>query len=251
MANNTGLKGNSALRALSVVVCVATGACSSSSRSSAATSPKSESTTMTTLGTSTSSGSIPNSESSLAQDQTMAAAIVLRATDLPGVWNAGPVAANDQTGDVQVTRCLGIPNSDADETAYAGSPQFTQGSVQIDSRTTVYNATAIVASDLRGSASPNFVRCEMQLLATASNGGAINLHIAKTSLPATAGALHGFRFTGSFDVVQSGKRQRFRFDEVALAHDRVEVSFEIIVMNALLPPGLIDRATAAMTRRLQ
>jgi hypothetical protein len=223
-------------------LCVATAACSSSSHTATTAPPK---------ATTSSSAPSPNTTDSLrARDQATASSIVLRAADLPGVWVAGPTAVNDQTGDAQVTHCLGIPNSDGDETSYAGSPQFTQSSIQIDTRTLLYNSTAVVQSDLRATASPNFVSCETRLLASATNGGATVLHLTKSVLPTTAGTVQGFRFSGSFEANQASKHETISFDEVALAHGRVEVSINISAINAPLPAGLMDRATAAMTRRL-
>jgi hypothetical protein len=176
-------------------------------------------------------------------------AIVLKATDLPGTWKVGSIEPNDKSGDNQMTNCLGIPNSDTSQTAYAGSPDFQQGTVVIFSQTTVYTSTAVVGQDLRGYASPNLARCFSQLFATQTS--ATNVRVARTVLPSSAGALKGFRLGGSFDVTQSGRTHSQVFDEVALAKGRVELNIVVLApANAPVPSGLMTRATAAIVQRL-
>jgi len=232
--------------ALVVGICMLGAACSSSSSSKSAT------TTQPTAAISTTTvPSTPTTVHTKAQDTATAQSVVLKASDLPGAWVAGPTVPNDQTGDKQVTQCLGIGNSDLFETAYAGSPQFAQGAVQLDTSTSVYDSAAIVANDLRGATSPKFVSCESQLLASVSNGAATNIHLTKVALPTTAGDLKGFRFTGTFGTVQNGKQETVSFDEVALEHGRVELGIDLVAVNGTLPAGLMDHVTAALAPRLR
>ena len=176
-------------------------------------------------------------------------AIVLKVTDLPGAWKVGAIEPNSKSGDTQISRCLGIPNSDTAQTAYAGSPDFQRGTVTIFSQAYVFNSTAVVAEDLRGYTSPSATGCLAQLFATQTS--ATNVHITKAALPSTARALKGFRLMGSFDVTQGGRKHSGAFDEVALEKGRVEVSVVIIgPAGATNPAGLMDRATAAIAERL-
>ena len=238
-------------RNLLVSVCIlalATAACSSPSTPSAGKGSKTTSTT-TTASSSSSTTAVPS-----AQDQVIANKVVLRTSDLLGLWTVGPVDPNSTAGDAQVSRCLGIPDSDPDETAYTGSPVFTQtsgaSSIQITSQTSVYNSVTAVQGDLRGRLSPHAATCVAQLL-EAELPGVSHVQLSLTPLPATAGTLQGFRLKGSFQVVQSGKLVSSSVDEVALAKDRVEVAIDIVTMNSPQPAGLMDRATAAIAPRLE
>src|SRR3984957_18513868 len=132
-------------------------ACSSSSSSKSAT------TTQPTTAVSTTTAPTPTTVHTKAQNAATAQSVVLKASDLPGVWTAGPTVPDDESGDKQVTQCLGIGNSDLFKTAYAGSPQFAQGAVQVDTSTSVYDTAAIVTNALRAATSPNLVSCESQL----------------------------------------------------------------------------------------
>jgi len=221
------------------VLAVAAAACSST---------PARGTGANTTPTSASSGATTTVAPSL-PDQDTANAVVLQASDLPGSWQAGSIIPNDMSGDPQVSRCLGIPDSDPYETAYTGSPVFTQNSVQITSQTTVYKTGAVVQRDLTGSSTPRLASCEAQLVAT-ETPDVSDVRLAKTALPATAGSLQGFRVTGSFVITQSGKSESASLDEVALAQNRVEVAIEIVVVNGGLPSGLMDAATGAIARQL-
>jgi hypothetical protein len=217
------------------VLAVAVAACSS-------TPVKGAGTTTTAASSSTTAAPSP-------QDQATANAVVLHASDLPGSWKAGAIDPNNMSGDPQVSRCLGIPDSDPDETAYTGSPVFTQNSVQITSQTTVYTTAAVVQRDLAGSSSAHAATCVAQLVAT-EIPDVSDVRLATAALPSTAGTLQGFRLTGSFVITQSGNSQTASVDEVALAKGRIEVAIDIVVMNGGLPTGLMDAATTAIARQL-
>jgi hypothetical protein len=200
----------------------------------------------TTTSTPPASGNVGASR---AQDQTTANSVVLQASDLPGSWKAGPIDPNSTAGDAQLARCLGIANSDPAETAYAGSPVFTQNTVQITSQTTVYTSASVVQEDLRGASSPQAATCVSQLLTTQLR--VTGLQLSKTTLPATAGSLPGFRLTGSFQIKKTGGSETASFDEAALAHGRTEVAIDIVAVNTAEPVGLMDSATAAIAQRLK
>ena len=226
-----------------IVVLFAAGLAACSSASHAKSAPT---TTRASPSTTASRSTSPPG----ASDSATVRAIVLKATDLPGTWTVGPIEPNSKSGDTQMTHCLGIPNSDTSQTAYAGSPDFQQGTVTIFSQTTVYTSTTVVGQDLRGSASPNLARCFSQLFAT-QVAGATNIQIVKSTLPVSAGALKGFRLKGSFTVTQGGRNGSAAFDEVALAKGRVELDIVIIQQaGSVLPPGLMERATSAIAQRL-
>jgi hypothetical protein len=231
------------LSSATIVVLAAAGlpACSSTSHAKSAPTTTSARSSTTAAGTTSASG---------ATDRATVRDIVLKATDLPGTWKVGPIEPNSNSGDAQMTHCLGIPNSDTSQTAYAGSPDFQQGTVTIFSQTTVYTSTAVVGQDLRGAASPNLARCFSQLFATQVSG-ATNIRIVRSLLPASAGALKGFRLKGSFTVTQGGRNGSAAFDEVALAKGRIELNVVILEQaGSVLPPGLMERATGAIAQRL-
>jgi hypothetical protein len=218
-------------------------ACSSASHAKSAPTTRPASPSTTTSRTTSPSG---------ASDSATVRAIVLKATDLPGTWEVGPIEPNSKSGDAQMTHCLGIPNSDNSQTAYAGSPDFSQGAILIFSQTTAYTSTSVVGQDLRGTASPKLARCFSQLFATQVSG-ATNIHIVKSTLPASASGLKGFRLKGSFTVTQGGRSGTAAFDQVALAKGRVELNVVILqraASTSVVPPGLMERATAAIAQRL-
>ena len=182
-------------------------------------------------------------------DKSIVNQVVLRLDDLPGQWTAGPTEADDQSQDADIARCLDIPNSDPHKTAYAGSPQFQQGVVQISSQASIYDSASVVQSDLRGAQGSSFIRCETRAFnAVVSGGSNLKMHLAP--LPAAARGLDGFRIQGSARVTSGGKTATVSFDEVGLAKGRLEASVNLLSVQLAEPSGLMDRATAALAPRL-
>jgi hypothetical protein len=180
-------------------------------------------------------------------DQSLANKIVLQASDLPGTWVPGPTQPNDKSDDAQITKCLGIPNSDTSQTAYTGSPQFSQRMSEVYSQTTVYTSEGVVESDLRGADAPQLPKC---IADSAQGSGATNVHIAKVAMPSSAGTTPGFHITGSFDVSTPQGVRHIVLDEVALTKGRVEVNLNTSEVGAPIPSGLVDHATRALAQRL-
>jgi hypothetical protein len=180
-------------------------------------------------------------------DQAVVNAIALASTDLPGAWTPGSVQERDNSGDAQMSHCLGIPNSDPAQTAYAGSPRFKQGATEIFSETQAFRSDAVVQSDLGGFRQPQLARCLAQLL---TSSGATNVRISKIALPNTVGALSGFRLTGSLDPPRSSGSGPIVIDEVGLAKGRIETAVHAVTTDASLPAGALDRAIAALAQKL-
>ena len=201
-------------------------------------------------GTTTTTAPAPSTTAApSAADQKTANAVVLSAADLPGSWASGAVAANDDSGDVQTDSCLGIPDSDFDETAYAGSPTLTQNMIQVTSQTTVYTTDAVVAEDLRGSTSPKVQTCLSQLFRSEISGLS-DFKYTRAPLPSTAGSLQGFNFTGSFVTGQGSSATEANIDQIGLTRGRVEVAIDIITQGTAIPAALVAAATGAIAKDL-
>jgi hypothetical protein len=182
-------------------------------------------------------------------DQTVVNAVVLRPSDLPASWLTGPVEPNDTTGDAETTACLGIPNSDSSETAYAGSHAFTLGAVRVFSKATAFSSRSVVVSDLSVTDSPKLTTCVARDLQ--ANAGATNVHIAKVAMPTSAAALNGFHLIGTATVQTASGPRLIGFEEVALEKGRVEVSANITSLGSNIPAGVMERLTAAIAPRLR
>jgi hypothetical protein len=220
----------------SVALALAATACSSG--------PAHKAGTPTSTAAATSTTAAPS-----AADQKLANAVVLSSADLPGSWASGAVATNDEAGDVQTDACLGIADSDSDETAYAGSPTLTQNMIQITSQTTVYTTAAVVAEDLRGSTSPKVQTC-LRRLFTSEISGLSDFKYNRAPLPSTAGSLQGFNYTGSFVTGQGTSVTEANIDQIGLTRGRIEVAIDIITQNTTIPATLVAAATGAIARDL-
>jgi hypothetical protein len=181
-------------------------------------------------------------------DRAVVNALVLRPTDLPGAWLSGPMQPNNTTGDAQTTACLGIPNSDSKQTAYAGSHTFTQGAVHVFSTATAFNSRSVVASDLTVRTNPKLTTCIARNVQATDRG--TNVHVTKVALPHTAGALNGFDLIGTATIQTSSGPRPIRFEEVALAKGRIELSANIVSLGSNVPERLMDRLIAAIAPRL-
>jgi hypothetical protein len=190
----------------------------------------------------------PTARNSKIADQSIANRVVLVAGDLAGSWTPGPVQPNDKSGDAQMARCLGVRNSDSGETAYTGSHQFGRGKTRIFSETRLYPSDAIVTSDLHTAHLPREPSCEAR---AATDLGATHVHITQTALPKTAHGLPGIQETGSFEAPPGSPQPgRYSVDIVSLFHGRIETSISESTYLSPVPPGVMDRATAAIAQRL-
>jgi hypothetical protein len=193
----------------------------------------------------------PSSAAPKVSDNALARSILLQAGDLSGIWHAGEVEAQDQTGDAEMAKCLGIANSDLAQTAYAASHDFDSGTTQISSSTTVFKSASVVAEDVRGVTSDKLEPCFVQQFGSeTASEGASNLQLTRAALPTGAGSLRGFHMTGSFDVTSSGKTVHATVEFVGLAKGRVEVELSAVGIGGTVPPGLVDEATTVLAHRL-
>jgi hypothetical protein len=199
--------------------------------------------------TTTSAAASSTTAAPSAADQKTANSVVLSAADLPGSWASGAVTTNDESGDVQTDACLGIADSDDDETAYAGSPTLTQNMIQGTSKTDVYTPTAVVAEDLRGSTSPKVQSCLSQLFRS-QIPSLSDFKYTRAPLPSAAGSLQGFNFTGSFVTGQGTSATEANIDQIGLTRGRIEVAIDIITQNTAIPAALVAAATGAIAKDL-
>jgi len=182
-------------------------------------------------------------------DERLVAPVVLRATDFPGPWSQGrAVLDTKSSADAQFSRCLGIPNEDADETAFIGSPVLSQGGTHIFSSTYAYRSEAVVLSDVRGLNRSQLTRCLSDLF---TGEGLTNVNLAREPLPTTAGSLTGVHVTGYADPPASSDRPQAVIDFVVLTKGRIETSiFAVTTEPRASFQGLMYRATAAIAERL-
>jgi hypothetical protein len=184
-----------------------------------------------------------------ATDQSIVNTVALQASDLPpGAWNVGPDQTNDQTGDAQLAACLGVPNSDPQETAFKGSPQFKLGSTITYSESHIYTSTAVVQSDLSGLSKPQLVQCLTHSLASAT--GATNVHLAKLPLPATLSGYQGFAIDGRADITDAGTPHHLVIGEIGIEKGRIESDVSVVAVDGLPPVGLLGHLASALATRL-
>jgi hypothetical protein len=224
---------------------VTAAACGSSSSDDAGSQP-------TNAPTSAAPTSVaPTSAAPKVSDDVLARSIVLQASDLSGIWHAGDVEPQDQTGDAEMAKCLGIADSDLAQTAYAASRDFDNGATQISSSTSVFKTASAVEEDERGVSSDKLVPCFVRAFETdVASEGASNLQLTRAALPAGAGSLHGFHLTGSFDVTSNGQTVHATVDFLGLAKARVEVEVTTVAIGGPVSAALVDQATTALAHRL-
>jgi hypothetical protein len=184
-----------------------------------------------------------------ASDQRIVDSVVLKVSDLPnGVWKVGPDQTNDETGDTQLSACLGVPNSDLQETAYKGSPQFAQGATEAYSAAHIYSSAALVRSDVSALSKPQFTQCLTRDFETQT--GATNVRIVKLALPAALSAYQGFEIDGRANITSGGTFHHLLIGEVGLAKGRIESDVSVVTVDGIPPIGLVARLGSALAARL-
>jgi hypothetical protein len=181
-------------------------------------------------------------------DQQIADSITLTASDVPGAWIQGPIQPNDETGDAQTARCLGVPNTDSQQTAYAGSPTFSRIRTRVFAQAVVFRSTASVQSDIGAVKNPRLTRCLAQNLG--QHDGATHVELTKIALPPSVRTLTGFQLVGTANIVAQGVVHHMTIDEIGLAKGRIEVSIDAIAIDSLVPNGLVGRASSALAAKL-
>jgi hypothetical protein len=235
-----------------MLVVVAVAGCSSSHKAAppltvvtnaATTTTTAESSSASTLTTRPDRPSPTTTVGQSSSDQTLASLTVLLQSDLPGTWQSGPIEENDQSGDAEVSKCLGVPNSDLKETAYAGSHRFTQGNSEIFSKTSVYTSAAVVQTDFQASQSPKLSTCLTQ---SVERDGAKDVHVTKTILPSLPKGMVGFGVT----VSGTGSGGSVVIVQIGLGKGNVEVTLQETSVGGMPPAAGLSHAADVLEHRL-
>jgi hypothetical protein len=234
-----------------MLVVVAVAGCSSSHKAAppltvvtnAATTTTAESSSASTSTTRPDGPSPTTTVGKSSSDQTLASLTVLLQSDLQGTWQAGPVQENDQSGDAEVSKCLGVPNSDLKETAYAGSHRFTQGNSEVFSKTTVYTSAAVVQTDFQAIQSPKLSTCLTQ---SVERDGAKDVHVTKANLPSLPKGMVGFGVT----VSGTGNGGSVVIVQIGLGKGNVEVTLQETSVGGTPPAVGLSHAADVLEHRL-
>jgi hypothetical protein len=226
--------------------------CSSSHKASPATTVVTDAATTTStlertsVSTATTKPDAPSPTTTVpgsSSDQTIASLTVLLQSDLQGDWQSGPVQENDQSGDAELSKCLGIPDSDSKETAYAGSHRFTQGNTEIYSQATVYSSAEVVRSDFQGIQSPKLTTCLTQ---SAERAGVSQVHVTKAILQSLPQGMVGFVLT----VSGVGNGTSVVIMQMGLGKGNVEVTLHQTSVGGSPPVPGLSHAADVLERRL-
>jgi hypothetical protein len=188
-----------------------------------------------------------NSNRAGVPNQAALAAMNIKTTDLPG-WAVGPNTADDGDSDTDNDSVqLACPQLGPDpvETSEADSPKFSLDETTVSSSTSTYASNAVVTADIGRLSNPAVTSCLKQIIADGFSKQASTSKVSATEqnvtvTPAPSGSPSGLvatiEFTANLSV--NGASASYEFDEIVIAHGRVEAAIEITQVGSSVPTDL-------------
>jgi hypothetical protein len=204
---------------------------------------------------STSQPATTTTAANAARDNATASAINLTAADLPG-WTASPnqTTAGDQAMSNQLALCAGAPNPTQTQVVDVNSPNFDQGSVEVNSDVTMVRSRSDALADLAAMRGSRLQGCVQSVVvpyikSQLPSGAALNdLHIT-TSVPPNAPA-ESFAFDVTASVTGPQGSLPINTEAVGFLQGRAEVELDVTVTGGGSPdPTLVQKLLATLVSR--
>lgn len=189
-----------------------------------------------------------------AADQNMAAAAVLRQSDVGNTYHATPYvpSSQDSANDLALSNCLGQPPTSAHQTAVAFSPQFSQSDGRgVLASVTFVDSTKWAADDLAALESSKAGPCLRQVFLRQLTGGphpVVELTVSRLDLFPGRPDVCAYRFKV---VLNSGGQDIPQFVDLASAiRGRAEVQATFQDVNQFVAASFEQDVIDVMLRRL-